>query len=364
MFAGRELEKAAERQSELQKQLHANLGSTEDGDFQPLVLPTEPEQTDAGEDLEGYQPLVIETQNGQARAEMSNQEDLSDFQPLVLASGIGDLPIADIEDPRRLAKALDADIGIHVRKLTGKKGISKLKSQLVIKQGKLNFGPLSVSYGGGSAVLSAAMNMIDAPGILRISGKTDGWNLGEILQSLNAGIGASGILRGNFDFRGSASSTRAFLRTMRGKAELRMSNGRISTSLIELTGLGVLPWLFSQEMRRGYTDIVCIRAPLTVDRGRIEFNSAVLETRRVQLVGKGIIDIPHDQIAVSAGPRAVGRPLSRSALPFTVQGSLHNPKVNIKFGGTAPRYVPLEMPENRVPCVPDYRQLVKPPGGR
>ncbi|WP_068317129.1 AsmA-like C-terminal region-containing protein [Aliiruegeria sabulilitoris] len=364
VLAFRELEKAAERHSELQKQRHANLGSTEDGEFQPLVLPTEPEEPDAGEDLEGYQPLVIETQNGQARAEMSDQEDLSDFQPLVLASGIGDLPIADIEDPRRLARALDADIGIHVRKLTGQKGISKLNSQLVVKQGKLNFGPLSVKYGGGSAVLSAAMNMVDAPGLLRVSGQTSGWNLGEILQSLNVGVGASGTLRGSFDLRGSASSSRAFLRTMRGKAELRMSNGRISTSLIELTGLGVLPWLFSQEMRRGYADIVCMRAPLRVDRGRIEFNSAVLETRRVQLVGKGVIDVPRDQIAFSAVPRAVGRPLSRSALPFTVQGSLHNPKVNVKFGGSAPRRVPLEMPEKRVPCVPDYRQMVKPPRGR
>jgi hypothetical protein len=144
---------------------------------------------------------------------------------------------------------------------------------------------------------------------------------------------------------------------MSGEATVEMKNGRVSSSLIDLAGLGVLPWLFSAEMRRGYTDIVCMRAPLKISQGRVSTNAAVLETRRVQLVGSGSVDFRRDYVSFRADPRPVGQPLARSAWPFQVSGPLSAPTVKVAERRAWRAAEPLAMTANRVPCVPDVAQL-------
>jgi len=118
-----------------------------------------------------------------------------------------------------------------------------------------------------------------------------------------------------------------------------------------------LPWLFLQERRQGYAEIVCLKADLDIDNGRVETHQSVLETRRVQLVGTGTIDLRNDRISFTAEPRPVGQPLSRSAWPIEVSGSLKSPKVSVAQRTSRRALVPLAMPEARTPCVPDIAQL-------
>lgn len=136
-----------------------------------------------------------------------------------------------------------------------------------------------------------------------------------------------------------------------------MGRGTLSTTLIDLAGLGVLPWLFSADRRAGYSPIVCLRAPLRFDRGQVSITDAVLETNRVQLVAKGEVDYLRDRISVRAEPRPVGQPLARSAWPFEISGALSAPKVSIGARKTRRATEPLAMPEQRVPCVADVTQV-------
>ncbi len=138
-----------------------------------------------------------------------------------------------------------------------------------------------------------------------------------------------------------------------------MSRGQISTSLLELAGLGIFPWLFSEELRQGYTDVVCIVAPVRIDAGRVSSTSIVAETASVQLVAAGEVDWKNDTIVLRAEPRPVGRPLSRSAFPFDVTGRLSAPEFKLDLGGSRSRRADGadEMPTERQPCVPDMRQL-------
>lgn len=66
------------------------------------------------------------------------------------------------------------------------------------------------------------------------------------------------------------------------------------------------------------------------------------------------------QIDLRAEPRPIGRPLARSAWPFTVTGALSDPQITKSRGRVRRPDTPLAIPERRVPCIPDYRQLVDP----
>jgi len=316
-------------------------------DFKPLIVDTSPPPEI---DLSEFKPLVVEPAREQTPS-------LDGFKPLVLTDGAGDLSLAIFRDPERLIEIIDAEIALDIKELKGQAGISKIQSDLIVRDGKLDFGPLSLNYGGGFFTVHAGLDVVRAPDWLRIKGRTSGWDIGKILPSVGLDIGAAGILAAQFDVTGKHDPISAYLDTLRGQATIEMANGRIDSSLIELSGLGVVPWLFSRELQRGWARVVCLNAPLSMNSGRVNINDAVMETDRVQLVAKGTIDIPGDQINVRADPRPVGRPLARSAWPIEISGSISEPNIGIADRRSWRMLQPLAMPENRAPCVPDAAQL-------
>ncbi|WP_170357417.1 AsmA family protein [Ruegeria arenilitoris] len=281
----------------------------------------------------------------------------TDVQPLVLPKEKG--KPADLLDVQRVLREADVEVQIEFKEIVGQQGVTSVSSQLSAKDGTVDFGPLQMAYGGGNFSLRAVMDLIDSPDWLSLSGSTSGWEFGEIMDELGIGIEAYGRLSGEFNVSGSTASGKAFVNSMRGNASLSMSQGYISTSLLELAGLGIFPWLFSEEFRQGYTDITCVVAPVDIQAGRVRSNSIVIETGSVQLVARGQVDWLNDTIALRAEPRRVGKPLSRSAWPFDVTGQLSSPKFKLDVGGSrnkAPEGADA-MPTNRQPCVPDINQL-------
>jgi hypothetical protein len=276
-------------------------------------------------------------------------------EPLVLP----ELTIADLLTVENILKHTDVDVGIEIRKLSGIQGVSSISSELVASGGKAKLGPIDVSYGGGFVSAQAQMDLLESPDTIAVSGSTGGWDFGKILDSVGAGIDAYGILHGNFNLTGKRGSVSEFVNSMRGAVKIDMSNGSISTSLLELAGLGVLPWLFSQERRERQTEISCLSAPVKFNAGRVSFDQIVAETRRVQVVAKGELNWRDDTISVRAEPRPVGRPLSRSAWPVNVTGKLSSPDIKPQIGGSFSRRADGAdtMPAQRKPCVPDILQL-------
>ncbi|MGI9401093.1 MAG: AsmA-like C-terminal region-containing protein, partial [Rhizobiaceae bacterium] len=319
---------------QLQSMFSAGNAKKPEGEIQPLVIETEDKPETEADKKPEVLPLVIEEEE----------------------EGDGELFTS-----KNLLRRLDLEFGINIDKIVGQEGVSGLNSDLTVKSGKLEFGPLKASYGGGHFDVAGSMDLMESTDILQVAGSTGGWDIGEILDSVGLGIDAYGKLTGNFDVTGNITSLKSFLNTAEGNATIRMANGRVATSLVELAGLGIFNWLFSEELRQGYTDIVCINAPLRLSGGGASSNTIVAETKSVQLVVEGSANWRNDTIAIRAEPRPVGRPLDRSAFPFEVNGQLTNPDFNLK-PGSAPAeaggwsLVTPETNTDRVPCVPDDRQ--------
>jgi hypothetical protein len=302
------------------------------------------------------QPLVIENEE---KPKSENVEQSKEVLPLVIEE--------DKEEEGKLFTGsnflgrLDLEFDIDIEKIVGQEGISGLNSDLSIKTGKLKVGPLKATYGGGHFDVTGAMDLLESSDKLQIAGSTGGWDIGEILDSVGLGIDAYGKVTANFDVSGDTASVKSFLNSAEGNATIRMTNGRVATSLVELAGLGIVKWLFSEELQQGYTDIVCINAPIRLSGGGASSSAIVAETKSVQLVIEGNANWRNDTIAVRAEPRPVGRPLARSAFPFEVHGQLSKPDFKLNIGGTTGvatgfTLVAPETKTRRVPCVPDDKQ--------
>ncbi|MEP2782727.1 MAG: AsmA family protein [Pseudoruegeria sp.] len=307
------------------------------------------------EDLkEGAKIVVQISERSKSSDDLDDTEDgRPPIQPLVLEKE------SEIFDLKRILTDTDLDLALAIKEFVGKAGISSMESQLIAKEGQIEFGPLELFYGPGFFNVTAMMDAIDDPERVRIQGATSGWDFGEILNAIDIEIPARGDLSASVDVSGNISSGKAFANSLVGNASVNLRSGAIATSLLELAGLGVFPWLISDELAAGQTQIVCVDAPVSINNGRVRFDSVVAETKSVQLVVKGEVDWIDDVIDVRAEPRRVGKPLSRSAWPFDVTGKLSEPKFKLNIGGSRSRRADGadEMPANRQPCKRDILQL-------
>jgi len=275
------------------------------------------------------------------------------IQPLVLEKK------SKVFSLKRILTETDLAITLERAEFVGDAGTSSMSSELIAKEGQIQAGPFALYYGPGFFKVTASMDAIENPESVRIQGSTSGWDFGEILKALEVDIPARGKLSANVDVTGNITSGKAFLNSMAGAASLDMRDGAIATSLLELAGLGIFPWLFSQEFAAGETEIVCVKAPVNINAGKVSFTQVVAETRSVQMVVRGMVDWVKDAIAIRAEPRRVGQPLARSAWPFEVNGKLSDPQFKLQVGGSRSRRADGadQMPANRKPCTPDIFQL-------
>ena len=306
------------------------------------------------EDLrDGAKVLVQLGKPREAKKEEPSSETEPPIQPLVLEEE------SDILDLERILTETDLEIGLELKEFVGDAGTSSMSSKFTAKEGQLEAGPIELFYGPGFFKVMATMDAIENPEVVHVSGSTSGWDFGKILDAVGLGIEAHGTLSAGFDISGNISSGKSFVNSMAGSASLNMGAGSVATSLLELAGLGIFPWLFSEELAAGQTEIVCVKAPVQINSGRVKFDSVVAETRSVQLVVRGDVNWVGDSIDIRAEPRRVGDPLARSAWPFDVTGKLTEPKFKLDIGGSRSERSDGadRMPVDRVPCQPDILQL-------
>ena len=262
-------------------------------------------------------------------------------------------------DKNLLLRDGDVDIAIRFAEIAGTSAFKGIEAELVVGHGNASVGPLKFSFDGGHFDLLASIDTITAPSIVRLKGASSGLDLGEIMKVMRVKIPATGTIDAEFDISGHHDSVARFVDTLDGSTTLRMRNGTVATSLLELAGLGIVPWLFSKDRRDKEATITCLRAPLKFRNGVVTTQDTVVETPQVQLVAYGTVNIPRRTLDVAGQPRPVGKPLTRSPWPFTLSGALTAPKVKVKTGPARVRRADgaNKMPARRVPCVPDILQL-------
>ncbi|MDU9005186.1 AsmA family protein [Sedimentitalea todarodis] len=298
-------------------------------------------------------PVMAQSDKPRTKA----QEKADDGTDTAPAGPLRDVTLQPIGQAILLSN-MDMDIKIDLDKIEMAKGTGSIHSELVVIDQKAKLGPVKFSYGGGHFDVSAAMDMAKSPDVLSLRGSTGGWDFAHFLKLLKFKKHASGILDASFDVSGQHASFRRYLGTLSGYGTVSMRNGSIDSQLLDLAGLGIVPWLFEKGRKKNAV-IVCLRAPLSVSNGRFTLKNGVVETPKVQVVVQGEVNLKNDSLDISGQPRRIGRPLSRSPWPFTVAGPIKDPKVRVKDGHNRERRADgaSTMPTRRKICVPDILQL-------
>ncbi|WP_109312662.1 AsmA family protein [Ruegeria sp. AU67] len=257
-----------------------------------------------------------------------------------------------------LLSGMDMDVDIDLRHIEGAKGISSLQSELTLNKNELKAGPLKFEYGGAHFDVSGQMDLSNDARLLTLTGKAGGWQLDDILHGLKFKKGASGTIYADFSVTGGTDSPKYFANSMSGNATVSLRDGSIETQLLDLAGLGVLPWVFTKEKQK-VAPIVCLRAPISISNGNISTKQTTLETDHVQVVVFGGVDVAGKVLDLNLQPRKIGEPLSKSPWPVTLKGPIAKPKIKVKDG---PKRLKRsdgadKMPAKRKLCVPDILQL-------
>ncbi|NOD84260.1 AsmA family protein [Ruegeria sp. HKCCD6119] len=257
-----------------------------------------------------------------------------------------------------LLSGMDMDVDVDLRHIEGAKGISSLQSEVTLNKNALKAGPLKFEYGGAHFDVSGQIDLSNDTHLLTLTGKAGGWQLDEILHSLNFKKGASGTIYADFSVTGGTDSVKHFANSMSGNATVSMRDGSIETQLLDLAGLGVLPWVFTKKKQK-VAPIVCLRAPISISNGSISTKQTTLETDHVQVVVFGGVNVAGKVLDLNLQPRKIGEPLSKSPWPVTLKGPLAKPNIKVKDG---PKRLKRsdgadKMPARRQLCVPDILQL-------
>ena len=230
----------------------------------------------------------------------------------------------------RFAKLFDVDVFVTAHKIANSGSqSSKFLGKIDINRGKMVVQPLEVSYLGGEFDAQITADLNSENGTVIVKGKTRGWQLGSVLKEKYLGFPVSGNVSATYDLNGTGNSIPDILKSANGSVSFYSGQGRIGTTLLDLAGMGVFPWLFSDAKKNGYSKVRCIVAPFSVKNGRFYTSSLVLETEHVQVVAKGSIDIRNSAIKLHAQPRAIDSKFPSAATAFTITGSLKKPEIAI-----------------------------------
>ncbi|ODR99189.1 hypothetical protein AUC68_04035 [Methyloceanibacter methanicus] len=237
----------------------------------------------------------------------------------------------DVVDYGKMWKDLPVDLKIDVAKIAGGgSGASEIKGRVTYLDGIVGLEPLSLTYLGGRASASGKIDTQKKPTSFALKGSVDSLRIGRILNEAKMPFPVRGSLDVEYDLSGSGDSVTEIPRTLSGSATSSLRDGWIGSDLINLTGMSIPAWLLSRGRDGGGAELVCVVAPFAFDEGRATTHGLVFETREVQIVGVGYVNLRRETIDLRFKPQPLQRELIETSQPFAIQGNLDHPKLHLE----------------------------------
>jgi len=249
-------------------------------------------------------------------------------------TGSGDEPAAEAAATALTLDAVDLDLKVKVGKIAGSgSGLSDITSHAKLTGGVLTLAPLHMNYLGGSVNIDGTFDGRKRPSTLEIKGTVDDWQIGRVLKELGAEAPVSGEMYASFDLSTSGDSASALWRSLNGRFSSAISRGRIESSIIALTGLDISAYLFSDARKKGYTEVNCFIGRFGLKNGVATATTLLLDTPDIQMVGTGSINLRNDTIDIDVQPHPKRHKLIELGTPFSITGSLSDPKYTSRGTG-------------------------------
>jgi hypothetical protein len=199
--------------------------------------------------------------------------------------------------------------------------------------------PLRFNFVGGSMEMHLVADT--RPKAPRVSLEIEAHNvhLGDFLAQVDVDVPPDGELDMDLDLKAAGLSPRELASSLEGDWNLALARGRIRTRLLDLAAVDFGSWLFSESARKGYSDLNCLIARFDIHDGVAKSHKLLLDTPNVLSLGEGIIDLRKETIDIRAEPHPKKKHLIELTTPFSIEGPLASPSVEVSATGTTVRTV-------------------------
>ena len=207
---------------------------------------------------------------------------------------------------------------------------------LVLQEGRLSVQDLVLQLAGGSLSGGAAIEAQDRGDFAEVSVRLNARDIdvAKVLSDWTATERAGGEIDIDINVDATGRSTDELLATLEGSATMVGEEGQVEDAPLDLlvTDLDILRAL-PPFWGRGDDDvrINCLITEMDIEEG-VAQTEAMLDTRRMTLLGQGTIDLGEEQLDLVLRPRPKTQKLSTLAVPVDITGSLSEPEVSPRAG--------------------------------
>ncbi len=292
-------------------------------------------------DLRGSLEDGVPRVDGSLKSKTLHLDDIRGLIGLMQIGSTQDIDEIDVSD--KLEEAIRARIDLDLEGIAGgdaaTKNARQIKGTIEYRDGSLLLDPLTVNYLSGTVITSFHTDMRKSPLSHRIKGRVSKLQMGELLREMQVPQMISGSLTLDYDLAMSGNSVSDALKTTSGSISGSIWGGFLETDLLDLSGLNLITWLGTSSKAKGRAQLVCARLPIQFNNGRGSTRSFIIETKYVQAIGAGSVDLRKNRVNLSFQPRPKVKQVINIVSPFSVVGPLGSPAVKLEKGGVAGRAV-------------------------
>ncbi|MGI9414474.1 MAG: AsmA-like C-terminal region-containing protein [Hyphomicrobiales bacterium] len=303
------------------------------------VLSVEATRLDIG--LRGSLEDGVPRLDGSVKSASLHLDDVGGLVSLFRIASKRDVDRIDFSDA--FVDAIRARIDIDFARIAGGvaagKSAGQVKATVDYRHGVVLVDPLNVNFLNGKITASLRSETRKEPVKHTLKGKVSRLNLGSLSRQMQVQRLVSGSLNLNFNVAMAGNTAPRALKSASGSVTGSIWGGVLETDLLDLSGLNLVSWLMSSSKAKGRAELVCAVLPFQLKNGRGSTRSMIIETKHVQAVGAGGIDIRKERVNLKFQPRPKVKQLVDTVSPFTVTGSLKAPKIKLEKGGAAGRVV-------------------------
>ena len=139
------------------------------------------------------------------------------------------------------------------------------------------------------------------------------------------------------DLTAQGRSSRELASSLNGTTQLAIEEGHVLTGLLTLTTTNPVSWMFTESARKGYSSMNCLIMRFDIKDGLAQSQALLLDTPEMQALGSGQIDFRNETLAINVNPRAKKQRLVSLSTPFSIEGPLADPSINISTTGASLR---------------------------
>jgi hypothetical protein len=203
--------------------------------------------------------------------------------------------------------------------------MERLQAGAILKNGRLNLGPITFQHAEGFASLAAEVDTHAASPAIKVRVSAEDLDVGKWLAYLHKPLFAQGKLNLLVDLRTSGQTPAALAAGLSGTLGLALEYGRIKR-VFNLLASDALDFVFTAPAYDTYTDLRCMALQVNFAKGQGDLQVLYADTPAVRLKGAGQIDLAAQTLKVVLEPEAKRR-LFMPASPVKISGDLADPSV-------------------------------------